>query len=52
MTSLNDELKINLEDFLKNWTKSYLREILGDLINLTTIHIENQYLRGFSFSTF
>ena len=50
--SLNDELKINLEDFLKNWTKSYLREILGDLINLTTIHIENQYLRALVFQLF
>ncbi len=50
--SLNDDLKVRLEDFIKNWLDKYLKEILGDLISLTNIKIENQYLRALSFQLY
>ena len=41
-----------MEKFLTQWFGSYINEILGDLINLTKIKIENQYLRALVFQLF
>jgi len=41
-----------LEQFTKNWLSSYINETLGDLINLTKIKIEDQYLRALSFQLY
>ena len=46
------EIKSELEQFVKNWLSSYINENLGDLINLTNIKIENQYLRALSFQLY
>ena len=50
--SLDNDLKIKLELFLKNWLETYLKETLGDLINLTKVKIDNQYLRALSFQLY
>jgi ATP-dependent RNA helicase SUPV3L1/SUV3 len=44
--------KLDLEIFIKNWLNAYINENLGDLINLTTNKIENQYLRALSFQLY
>jgi len=41
-----------LEQFTKDWLSSYVDETLGDLINLTKIKIDNQYLRALSFQLY
>ena len=46
------EIRSELEQFIKNWLSSYIKETLGDLINLTNIKIENQYLRALSFQLY
>ena len=46
------EIRKELEQFLKNWTTSYINQVLGDLINLTNIKVENQYLRALSFQLY
>ena len=46
------EIKKQLEQFIQNWITSYIGEFLGDLINLTNIKIENQYLRALSFQLY
>jgi len=46
------EIRKELEQFLKNWTTSYINKVLGDLINLTNIKVENQYLRALSFQLY
>ena len=46
------DIKKELEQFIKKWLSSYVDEILGDLINLTNINIENQYLRALSFQLY
>ena len=46
------DVKEELEQFTKNWLYSYINEILKDLINLTNIKIENQYLRALSFQLY
>ena len=46
------DAKIKLEKFLKNWFTKYINEILGDLINLTTKEISNQYLRALVFQLY
>ncbi|MDA9092014.1 helicase-related protein [Pelagibacteraceae bacterium] len=46
-----DEKK-ELEQFLKNWISSHINEVLGDLINLTKIKIENQYLRALAYQLY
>ncbi len=50
--ALEEETKLKLEKFLTQWFGSYINEILGDLINLTKIKIENQYLRALVFQLF
>ena len=44
--------KKELEQYLKNWIVSHVVEILGDLINLTKIKIENQYLRALAYQLY
>ena len=46
------ENKSELEVFVKNWLYEYINENLGDLINLTKIKIENQYLRALAFQLY
>ena len=50
--SLENDSKINLEQFLKNWLNQYLNETLGDLLNLTKKKIKNQYLRALFFQLY
>ena len=38
-----------LEHCVKNWIASHINEVLGDLINLTKIKIEDQYLRALAY---
>jgi len=44
--------KKELEQFLKDWMSSHVNEILKDLIDLTKIKIENQYLRALAFQLY
>jgi len=41
-----------LELCLKNWIDSHVSEVLGDLVNLTKIKIENQYLRALAYQLY
>ncbi len=50
--ALEEETKLKLEKFLKQWFENYINEILGDLINLTKNKVENQYLRALVFQLF
>ena len=50
--SLELETKLKLDKFLKNWLSEYIKEILGDLTNLTKQKIENQYLRALIFQLY
>ena len=44
--------KKKLEQCLKNWVSTHVNEVLGDLINLTKIKIENQYLRALAYQLY
>ena len=46
------DVKLKLEEFLKKWFYKYINEILGDLINLTKKKIDNQYLRALVFQLY
>jgi ATP-dependent RNA helicase SUPV3L1/SUV3 len=46
------DVQKELEQFIKNWASSYINDILGDLINLTKVKVENQYLRALSFQLY
>jgi ATP-dependent RNA helicase SUPV3L1/SUV3 len=46
-----DERK-ELEQCLKNWIGSHISEVLDNLINLTKIKIENQYLRALAYQLY
>ena len=50
--ALEEETKLKLEKFLKQWFENYINEILGDLINLTKNKVANQYLRALVFQLF
>ncbi len=50
--ALEEESKLKLEKFLKQWFEKYINEILGDLINLTKRRVKNQYLRALVFQLF
>jgi ATP-dependent RNA helicase SUPV3L1/SUV3 len=50
--SLPLEEKKELEKFLKRWVILHISEVLGDLINLTKIKIENQYLRALAYQLY
>ena len=41
--------KSELKQHIKNWITLHIDEMLGDLINLTKIKIENQYLRALAY---
>ena len=44
--------KKELEQCLKNWMTLYISRVLSDLINLTKIKIENQYLRALAYQLY
>ena len=46
------DIQKELEQFTKSWLSSHLNEILGDLISLIKVKIENQYLRALSFQLY
>ena len=50
--SLPVDVKKELEQYIKNWLSTYINEALGDLINLTKVKIENQYLRALAFQLY
>ena len=50
--ALPGEKKKELEHCVKNWIASHVNEVLGDLINLTKIKIENQYLRALAYQLY
>ena len=50
--SLPADVEKELEHFIKNWLSTYINEALGDLINLTKLKIENQYLRALAFQLY
>jgi len=50
--SLNLESKIKLIAFLNKWLNDHINQVLGDLIKLTDLKIENQYLRGLVFQLY
>jgi ATP-dependent RNA helicase SUPV3L1/SUV3 len=50
--SLSTDSKEILEDFLKAWLLKHINNELGDLLNLTKIKIENQYLRALAFQIY
>lgn len=50
--ALPEDVKINLEAFLRKWLSSHIDIVLQDLINLTKLKIDNQYLRALSFQLY
>ena len=50
--TLDEEYKVKLENFLKDWFLRHINEVLGDLINLTKSKIDNQYLRALVFQLY
>ena len=50
--ALPPDKKKELEQFIKIWTSSYINEVLSDLISLTKIKIENQYLRALAYQLY
>ena len=47
--SLPPDKEKELEQCIKKWISTHISEALGDLINLTKIKIENQYLRALAY---
>ena len=50
--AINLETKVKLENFLKRWFDDYIKEVLGDLINLINQKTNNQYLRALVFQLY
>jgi ATP-dependent RNA helicase SUPV3L1/SUV3 len=50
--ALPTDEKKELEKCVKNWISLHVNEVLGDLINLTKINIENQYLRALAYQLY
>ena len=50
--ALNDLSKSKLEIFLKNWVDAYIKEVLGDLLNLNKESVDNKYIRALMFQLF
>ena len=50
--SLPEEIRKELELFMKNWLSDHINEVLKDLINLTKLKIDNQYLRALAFQLY
>jgi len=50
--SLPLDEKKELEECLKKWIDTHINEVLGDLINLSKVKIENQYLRALAYQLY
>ena len=50
--ALDDLSKSKLENFLKIWADNYIKEILGDLLNLNKESVDNKYIRALMFQLF
>ena len=50
--SLDDPSRLKLEVFLKNWIDLYIKEVLGDLLNLNREDVKNKYIRALMFQLF
>jgi len=50
--TLPQNKKKELEQCVKYWISSHVNEVLGDLINLGKIKIENQYLRALAYQLY
>ena len=50
--ALDDLSKVKLENFLKDWIVSYIKEVLGDLLNLNKENVKNKYIRALMFQLF
>ncbi len=50
--ALENDSKTKLESFLKIWFTNYINEVLGDLINLSSKKVEDQYLRALTFQLY
>lgn len=50
--SLENTSRENLENFLKSWLIEFTHSILGDLLNLTKVKLNNQYLRALVFQLY
>ena len=50
--ALNDLSKSKLETFLKKWVDMYIKEVLGDLLNLNKEAVNNKYIRALMFQLF
>ncbi len=50
--ALDDLSKSKLEAFLKSWVDTYIKEILGDLLNLNKENVKNKYIRALMFRLF
>ncbi len=50
--ALNDLSKSKLEAFLKKWVDIYIKEVLGDLLNLNKETANNKYIRALMFQLF
>ena len=50
--ALDDLSKSRLETFLKSWVNTYIKEILGDLLNLNKEDVKNKYIRALMFQLF
>ena len=50
--TLDDASKSKLESFLKNWTNKHIENLLGDLINLNRVKVENKFIRALNFQLF
>ena len=50
--ALDDLSKSRLEVFLKSWVDTYIKEILGDLLNLNKEDVKNKYIRALMFQLF
>ena len=50
--ALNDSSKTKLENFIKKWVDSQIKERLGDLLNLNKENVDNKYIRALMFQLF
>ena len=50
--ALDDLSRSKLESFLKIWIDNYIKEILGDLLNLNKEYVKNKYIRALMFRLF
>ena len=50
--ALDEVSKTKLENFLKKWIDAHIKEILGDLLNLSKENVNNKYIRALMFQLF